>query len=117
MASGAHAESVLPHVQTPINYESGNGFESCTVAVALFIDLPVDWVPDAPRGPYLDLEVSTWGAIEEAGRSIISKCLLHQYEPARLGPSFGWMATPPSQLGEWSRSFLDHNPCVSWNPC
>ena len=107
MASGTHNESLLPHVQTPITYESGNGFEQCTVAVALLIDLPMDWVPDAPRGPYLDFGVSTWGAIEEAGRSIICKCLLHWYEPARLGSSFGWMATPQSELCEWSCSVLN----------
>ena len=116
-ASGAHAESVLPHVQTPITYESGDGFESCTVAVAFFNNLPVDWVPDAPRGPYLDFGLSTWGAIEEAGHSIVCNCLLHRYEPARLRSSFGWKATPPSQLGEWSCFFLDLNSCVSWNSC
>ena len=117
MAAGAHNESELPHVQTPITYVSGNGFELCTVAVALLIDLPLDWVPYAPRGPYLDFEISTWGAIEEAGHSIICKCLLHRYEPARLGSSFGWMATPQSELGEWSYLVLDYSSCVSRSPC
>lgn len=44
IASGAHTESVLPRVRTPIIYEGGNGFQSngfqsCTVAVTLFIDV------------------------------------------------------------------------------
>ncbi len=101
MASGAHSASVLPHVQTPITYTGSNGYKSCTVAVALFIDLPVAWVPDAPHGPYLDLGVSTWGAIQEAGHWIICKCLLLPYGPAPLGSSFEWMATPPGHLSEW----------------
>ena len=117
MAAGAHNESEFPHVQTPIIYESGKGFELCTVAGALLIDLPVDWVLHLPRGPYLDFGVSTWSAIEEAGQSIICKCLLHRYERARLGSSFGWMASSQSELGEWSCFSLGSNSCVSISPC
>ena len=67
MACSAHSASVLPHVQTPITFKGINGFQSCTVAVALFVDLPVDWVPDAPRGPYMDIGASTWALSERLG--------------------------------------------------
>ena len=107
MASGAHSASIFPHVQTPITYKSSKGFVSCTVAVALFIDLPVEWLPYAPRGPYLGSAVSTWGAIEEAGYWVIFQCLMGAFEPLPPKSAFGWMATPSNHLGKWSCFVLD----------
>ena len=49
------------YVQTPITFKSRNGFQSCAIAVALYVDLPIDW-----GGPYPDIGVSTWDAVEEA---------------------------------------------------
>ena len=106
MASSAHTASVLPHAQKHMTFKRRNVSQLCTITVALFVDLPVDWVLDAPRGPYLDTGVSTWGAIEEAGHWVICKCLLHRYEPAPLG----------SRLGGWlpCRTSLVSGPALFW---
>ena len=107
MASGAHTASVLSHAQKPITVKRHNVSQLCTFSGALFVDLPVNWVPDTPREPYLDITVSTWGAIEEAGNWTIWKCLLRRYEPAPLGSLLGGWLHRRCSLVSGPAFFLD----------